>query len=368
MTARAGTRSGRVAGIFISYRRDDTAGFAGRLYDRLAERFGAGSVFMDIDTIRPGHEFAVDIEQALSECAACIVLIGRRWTTIEAADGTRRLDDPTDFVRLEVAAAIRRGVPVFPVLVENAAPPTAASLPPEIQGVAARQAIELSNERWNYDVGRLLLALDEALGRAPDRAKPRGGAKPQGRSEGSRRGWTLGIVAGIAILVVVGVAGWLATRPSADEGGGTPSADGTAAAWCDGGAPLCGTFDVALTLPEFDERGFSFEVNDLWGKKDPFSGYEWPPQEWIFGSPRPKDWRITSMPARDGELEDGVYVDEGGATCADGSSTGVTRRFTVLRPPTSPSDGFEGKLEIVWQCPSQPPFSALILVEGRATG
>jgi hypothetical protein len=360
MTARAGTRSDRAAGIFISYRRDDTAGFAGRLYDRLAERFGAGSVFMDVDTIRPGHEFAVDIEQALSECAACIVLIGRRWTTIEAADGTRRLDDPTDFVRLEVAAAIRRGVPVFPVLVENAAPPTAASLPPEIQGVAARQAIELSNERWNYDVGRLLLALDEALGRAPARQKtPRDRSE---RSDRSRRGWMMGVIAGVAILAAVGVAGWLATRPSNGVEGATT------ATWCDGGAPLCGTFDVSLTLPEFEDRGFSMDVNDLWGKKEPFSGYEWPPQEWIFGTPRPADWRITSMPARNGELRDGVYVDEGEATCADGSTTKVTRRFTVLRPPTSPSDGFEGKLEIVWQCTGQPPFSALIVVEGRATG
>ena len=95
------------AGIFLSYRRDDSAGFAGRLYDRLASRYGPDRLFMDVDTIRPGHDFAEDIVSALARSAVCVVLIGRHWESITLPDGRRRLDDPTDFVRLEVAAAIR---------------------------------------------------------------------------------------------------------------------------------------------------------------------------------------------------------------------------------------------------------------------
>ncbi len=152
------------SGIFISYRRDDSAGFAGRLYDRLVAQFGADRVFMDIDAIAPGHEFATDIEKALTECEACVVLIGRDWLSISDPDGGRRLDKPTDFVRLEVATAIRRGVSMFPVLVDKATPPPSTSLPDDIRPLAGRQAIELTNERWNYDVGRLLLALEEVVG------------------------------------------------------------------------------------------------------------------------------------------------------------------------------------------------------------
>ena len=80
------------SGIFISYRRDDSAGFAGRLFDRLADQFGRDRVFMDVDTIAPGHDFAADIESALAECDACVVLIGRNWLTIKDAGGRPRLD------------------------------------------------------------------------------------------------------------------------------------------------------------------------------------------------------------------------------------------------------------------------------------
>ena len=99
------------------------------------------------------------------------------------AEGVRRLEDPTDFVRLEVAAAIRRGVVVIPVLVEGASPPSARSLPVELQPLARRQAIELSNERWHYDVSRLVLALDEGSRppRKPHRRKSGASPKPRDR-------------------------------------------------------------------------------------------------------------------------------------------------------------------------------------------
>jgi TIR domain len=337
--------------IFISYRRDDTAGFAGRLYDRLADRFSGDRVFMDIDTIRPGHEFAADIEQALSECAACIVLIGPRWTTIASADGGRRLDDPTDFVRLEVAAAIRRGVPLFPVLVDGAASPPAASLPEEIRGVAARQSIELSSERWNYDVGRLLLALDEATGRATKRRTRR------------HRPPTWVALTGAALLIVAtGALVWLWSSPEA--------ADDTTTGAC-GRAPLCGIYEATLDLVEFE--GYFAPGNELWGVADPrirASEAAWTAQEWVFGPPGPKAWTITAMPRRDGALRpDGTYIDIGDsvADCADAEPADVTRQLSVQSPPANGSD-FEGQLRISWVCEGREPLRAVFEVAGVYRG
>jgi len=241
--------------------------------------------------------------------------------------------------------------------VEDAGPPTRDVLPDEIKGVAARQAIELSNERWNYDVGRLVLALDEALGRAPPRGTDRGHT---GRS---RRGWILGVVAGVVILAAVGVAGWLASRPSGNDGGGT-----AAAAWCQGTAPLCGRFRVDLTLPHFDDTGFFPGLNNLWDEPEPHDGLEWDAQTWTFGNPGTGDWRIEGMENRDGALTPvGTYVDAGKGTCPDGNSE-VIRTLTISTPPTSPNDGFAGTLDITWQCPGADRFNATLNVQGQRTG
>src|SRR6185436_14946996 len=97
----------RAANIFINYRREDTAGHAGRLFDRLSGRF-PGRVFMDIDTIEPGIDFVEIIEQAVGCCEVLIVMIGRDWVTLKDESGRRRLDNPNDFVRLEIATALAR--------------------------------------------------------------------------------------------------------------------------------------------------------------------------------------------------------------------------------------------------------------------
>src|ERR1700758_3498680 len=116
-------------GIFISSRRDDAAGYAGRLYDRLAAHFSADRVFMDVQGIEPGVDFVEAIERALGSCEILIVLIGKDWLAAADTAGRRRLDDPTDFVRLETATALNRGIRVVPVLVEGVAMPRAEQLP-----------------------------------------------------------------------------------------------------------------------------------------------------------------------------------------------------------------------------------------------
>jgi formylglycine-generating enzyme required for sulfatase activity len=156
--------------IFISYRRDDSAGYAGRLYDRLSERFGGDQIFMDIDTIEPGLDFVEVIEKAVGSCDALIALIGRQWLTITDAAG-RRLDKPEDPVRLEIATALDRNIRVIPVLVRGATMPRSTDLPDALKKLARRNALEISDTRFHYDVDRLIETLEKVLG-MPEPAPP----------------------------------------------------------------------------------------------------------------------------------------------------------------------------------------------------
>jgi formylglycine-generating enzyme required for sulfatase activity len=181
-----------VARIFISYRRDDSGGWAGRLSDRLCQHFGRDNVFMDIDTIEPGLDFVEAIEQAVGSCDALIALIGKQWLTI-TDDAGRRLDNPEDSVRLEIAAALARNIRVIPALVEGARMPRSTDLPDVLSRLARRNAIEISDTRFHYDVDRLIEVLDKALGAVKSAADERGEASsartaltsPQPRERGS---------------------------------------------------------------------------------------------------------------------------------------------------------------------------------------
>jgi len=150
--------------IFISYRRDDSAGYAGRLYDRLSQRFGGDQIFMDIDTIEPGLDFVEVIEKAVGSCDVLIALIGRQWLTIADATGRRRLDNPEDFVRLEIATALDRNIRVIPVLVRGATMPRSTDLPDVLKKLSRRNALEISDTRFHYDVDRLIETLEKVLG------------------------------------------------------------------------------------------------------------------------------------------------------------------------------------------------------------
>ena len=150
--------------IFISYRRDDSAGHAGRLFDRLSAHFGDGQIFMDIDHIEPGADFAQAIEEAVGSCEVLIALIGQDWLA-SADEAGRRLDNPNDFVRLEISAALARGVRVIPLLVQGARMPRPQDLPEDLSALSRRNALELSDARWKYDVDQLIAALEKTLAR-----------------------------------------------------------------------------------------------------------------------------------------------------------------------------------------------------------
>ncbi len=171
--------------IFISYRRDDTEGYAGRLFQDLCERFGSDSVFMDVTGIEPGRDFRRVIEQQIASCGVLLAVIGKSWLTAADEKGERRLNDPHDFVRLETASALKRDIPVVPVLVQQAAMPRAEELPDDLKDLAFRNSVEVSHARWDSDVELLVAALRRhvypSMPTAPAAGRPSARSEPSGR-------------------------------------------------------------------------------------------------------------------------------------------------------------------------------------------
>ena len=153
--------------IFISYRRDDSEGEAGRLYDDLVRVYGNNAVFMDVSGIAPGLDFRKAIDDNVAGCGVFLVIIGLQWATIAGPDGHRRLDDSNDFVRLEVASALARNIAVIPVLVHEARMPHPDQLPDNIKDLAYRNSVEISHARWNSDVQLLIDALKQYVNTSP---------------------------------------------------------------------------------------------------------------------------------------------------------------------------------------------------------
>lgn len=198
--------------IFISYRRrGDSAGFAARLADRLVAHFGDEQCFRDIEDIETGVDFVDAIEEAVASSRVMVVVIGTDWATVEDAHGGRRLDNPEDFVRIEVATALRRGIRVIPVLVAGASMPSGDGLADELQGLFRRQAIELTDSRWDYDVGQLVASI-EGMGLKSQE-------KRAGTKLARRLRWS-GVAAAAVSLVAAGV--FLAKLSAAPGGGSQP--------------------------------------------------------------------------------------------------------------------------------------------------
>jgi hypothetical protein len=163
--------------IFISYRREDSIDIAGRIYDRLSTHFGRDSVFFDVDTIPLGIDFRNYLEDWIGRSDLVLVIIGPRWLDSRAGGdaGTtgRRLDNPADFVRIEVASALARGIPVIPVLVGGATMPGPARLPDSLADLAFRHAIEVNSGRdFHMHMDRMIRGLDQMPMPAPRRDPP----------------------------------------------------------------------------------------------------------------------------------------------------------------------------------------------------
>ena len=198
-----------MAGIFISYRREDTGGHAGRLFDRLTQHFGKGRVFMDVSDIEPGVDFVDAIDKAVGSCEILMVVIGREWVTCREPGGQRRLENPNDFIRLEAATALKRNIRVIPVLVQGARMPKSAELPADLEKLSRRQGIEISDTRWDSDTGQLIKALEAALAQETE-AKPvpkQEEQTSQPQTKGKRK--VVGPLIAIASLVILAIGGWL---------------------------------------------------------------------------------------------------------------------------------------------------------------
>ncbi|HEY4901417.1 MAG TPA: TIR domain-containing protein [Terriglobales bacterium] len=219
--------------IFVSYRRDDSEGEAGRLFDDLVAEFGEDSVFMDVAAIEVGRDFRKAIDESVATCGVLLSMIGKNWTEAKNSAGQRRLDDPSDFVRLETASALKRDIPVIPVLVHGARMPSAEELPNDLKELAYRNGVELTHARWNSDVQLLFKALRPHVGdrksapanptptvpQAPPEIKPpvrvetklhQGAAQSSATPEKKPMGIILAVVA--AVLVVGAVVGYMTLR------------------------------------------------------------------------------------------------------------------------------------------------------------
>lgn len=157
-----------MAGIFVSYRRDDSQGFAGRLADDLTDALGAELVFRDVE-IPVGHDFTDVLHRAVAACDVLIVVIGRNWQAVSAQGAQSRLFDPTDWVRAEIEAAFAQGKKVIPVLVGGAKMCRASDLPESIAHLSKVQAFVMRDRRWDDDVVRLIAVMQkEVPGLKPD--------------------------------------------------------------------------------------------------------------------------------------------------------------------------------------------------------
>ena len=195
------------AKIFISYRREDASADARSIYQHLERHFGSQSLFMDVDTIQMGQDFRSALDDTLSKCKIALIILGQEWLDARDAQGNRRLDDPNDFVRLEITKALQRDIPVIPVLVGSARLPQEDERPDDLKPLVGRQAAIITHNNFPHDME----GLQEEIQRV---------VKP-GRS------WRL--IAGVATLLAASVAGgyWYYERlqpqpPSAPRTYGDP--------------------------------------------------------------------------------------------------------------------------------------------------
>ncbi len=192
-------------GIFISYRRQDSQSAAGRLADHLRDHLPAVPIFRDVETIEPGVDFVEAIGRALQSCGVLLAIIGPRWATMTDAAGRRRLDDANDTARLEIATALQRSdVLVIPVLVDGAVMTAADDLPDDLKPLARRNAFELTDKRWEFDVSSLVDALNKALGIVPSPKPPPSPVPPTPAppAAGNWKKWAWGVGALIILAAI----------------------------------------------------------------------------------------------------------------------------------------------------------------------
>jgi hypothetical protein len=216
--------------IFINYRRGDDPGATGRLFDRMQEAFEPQQLFLDVDNIAPGLDFVRELNERVAECDVLLAVIGKSWIDMRDQTGIRRLDDPNDFVRIEIESALNQGKRVIPVLVGDAHMPRPDELPETLRPLARRNAVRLTHERFRADTQGLVKALQQALEEIeaprPTQADAASGTKTKEERGHSRRldpqqGWrpsrlAIAIASGVVLggVLVGALIFWVERRPS----------------------------------------------------------------------------------------------------------------------------------------------------------
>lgn len=184
-------------GIFVSYRRDDSRHAAGRLLDRLRHTYEPHQLFMDVDNVAPGLDFVKVIEEQVAACDVMLVVIGPNWIDARDEGGARRLDNPRDFVRLEVETALKRDVRVIPVLVDAAAIPQEDALPESLRPLAKRQSVRLTHDQFGSEADSLVRSLQDVVRPLGKKSWGRLFPRTWGRSE------SLVLVLALAVIGIV---------------------------------------------------------------------------------------------------------------------------------------------------------------------
>ena len=226
--------------VFISYRRDDTGGRAGRLFDLLAARYGAGRVFQDVSAVAPGTYFDEQVDAAIAGSDVVLVVIGQRWLSSTSGDGARRIDRDDDYVRHEVRAALGSDVRVVPVLVDGAELPTTTELPDDLVPLVRRQAVSVRDDSWHRDVDDLINRLETEP--ADNVVSP--------HSRRRRTAFAVGVGAIVVIALIVAA---LVLRDQ-DEGGSEDGGD-------DGELPSCETADASWSAATIEESTVELQID-----------------------------------------------------------------------------------------------------------
>ena len=159
------------AKILISYRREDSAAYAGRIQDRLEREFERDLLFFDVDGIPLGLNFDKFLRGEVAKCGVLLAVIGRDWLDVRDHDGTRRLDNPIDFVRIEIATALQREIPIIPILLDGTRVPKADQLPDDLKELALRKGFDVRHVSFHADMDKLIRGLKGQVG-APRQTRP----------------------------------------------------------------------------------------------------------------------------------------------------------------------------------------------------
>jgi formylglycine-generating enzyme required for sulfatase activity len=199
------------AKVFISYRRDDSAGHAGRVHDRLAHEFGSNLLFMDVDSIPLGSDFIKVLREEVAKCDTLLAVIGHHWLDAQDAGGKRRLDSENDFVRIEIATALQRDIPIIPILLDGAQIPKPEELPADLRGLSARNGLDVRHSSFHVDMDRLIGGLKARAGASPPVADAK--ARPPADAINDWRRAPALLVGIIAIACVTAAALWFTMAP-----------------------------------------------------------------------------------------------------------------------------------------------------------